>query len=420
MDGSRCRALAPWDRGRWVAACCAAGAGSFRLCRREVAGRAGGSGSATGPAVGPAGNQPRLREREMRSEGLPRHPQSARKQTDHVRVSSPGTARGRCWLTGPGLAAGERRMKVIRMTRAETGSRPLRDSEADSPSGAAPQSLELRHLRYFVVVADAGTFTHAAERLFIAQPTLSQQIQRLEQIVGTPLLRRQRDGVRLTAAGTVLLDASRDVLSVADHAVSQTRQAAGLGRLRLRFVLSADLPDSLAVTTTSRLRSAAEAAGAALTWLETTLDADFSSIRQRRADAGLGWLPATPDPPTGVLTGPSAIAGPPPGVTRLPRPTSTADMTRASIAGHPLTATAALVWHGDLPRPLQQILFDTADGVPPPAPASPEPASPLPTAPRPGQDCAAEPADGETPAVWAPQLTAGRTRAGLCPVPARR
>jgi DNA-binding transcriptional LysR family regulator len=176
-------------------------------------------------------------------------------------------------------------MKVIRMTRAETGSRPLRDSEADSPSGAAPQSLELRHLRYFVVVADAGSFTHAAERLFIAQPTLSQQIQRLEQIVGTPLLRRQRDGVRLTAAGTVLLDASRDVLSVADHAVSQTRQAAGLGRLRLRFVLSADLPDSLAVTTTSRLRSAA---GAALTWLETTLDADFSSIRQRRADAGLG------------------------------------------------------------------------------------------------------------------------------------
>jgi hypothetical protein len=122
---------------------------------------------------------------------------------------------------------------------------------------------------------------------------------------------------------------------------------------------------------------------------------------------------ATADRPTGVLTGPSAIAGPPPGVTRLPRPTSTADMTRASIAGHPLTATAALVWHGDLPRPPQQILFDTADGVPPPAPASPEPASPLPTAPRPGQDCAAEPADGETPAVWAPQLTAGRTRAGV-------
>ena len=119
------------------------------------------------------------------------------------------------------------------------------------PAGAvagAPQSVELRHLRYFVAVADVGTFTHAAERFFIAQPTLSQQIRRLEQIVGTPLLHRRRDGVRLTAAGTVLLEAARNVLSVADHAVSQTRQAAGLGRPRLRFVIPADLPDALAVT----------------------------------------------------------------------------------------------------------------------------------------------------------------------------
>jgi hypothetical protein len=64
-----------------------------------------------------------------------------------------------------------------------------------------------------------------------------------------------------------------------------------------------------------------------------------------------------------VLTGPAVIAGPPPGVIRLPRPASTSDMTRVSIAGHPLTATAALIWNGDLPRPLQQILFDTADGL---------------------------------------------------------
>ena len=89
----------------------------------------------------------------------------------------------------------------------------------------APQGLELRHLRYLVAVAEAGTFTRAAERLFIAQPTLSQQIGRLEQLVGTPLLHRRRDGVQLTAAGAVLLDAARDVLSRVDHAVSQTRQA---------------------------------------------------------------------------------------------------------------------------------------------------------------------------------------------------
>jgi DNA-binding transcriptional LysR family regulator len=325
----------------------------------------------------------------------------------------------------------------------------------------APQGVELRHLRYFVAVADAGTFTRAAERLFIAQPTLSQQIQRLEQVVGTPLMRRCRDGVHLTAAGTVLLEAARDVLAAAGHAVSQTRQAAGLGRPRLRFVLPADLPDSLAVQTTCRLRPAAEAAQVAITWLETPLDGEFSPIAQRRADAGLGWLTASPDAlpapleaislgqfepdvwlpgahpaarngvigltelaglevihgprrvspgtydrwlqilravnprfeftdppfrhslpmvlafaatasrPTAVLTGPAVIAGPPPGVIRLPRPADTADMTRVGIAGHPLTATAALVWNGDLPRPLQQILFDTADGEAPPKAPSP-------------------------------------------------
>jgi DNA-binding transcriptional LysR family regulator len=318
----------------------------------------------------------------------------------------------------------------------------------------APQGLELRHLRYFVAVADAGTFTHAAERLFIAQPTLSQQIQRLEQIVGTPLLRRRRDGVRLTAPGTVLLEAARDVLSAVDHATSQTRQAAGLDRPRLRFVISADLPDSLAVQTTSRLRSAADAREVDITWVEIPLDKDFSPIRQRRADAGLGWLTASPDVlpapleamslgefepdvwipsshpaarngviglselvgldvihgprrdspatydrwlavlqavdprfeftdppvrrslpmavafaatanrPAAVLTGPTAIAGPPAGVIRLPRPAGAEDMARVCIDGHPLTATATLAWNGDLPRPLQQILFDTADGDP--------------------------------------------------------
>jgi DNA-binding transcriptional LysR family regulator len=107
------------------------------------------------------------------------------------------------------------------------------------------QGLELRHLRYLAAVADAGTFSRAAERLFIAQPTLSQQIGRLEQVVGTRLLHRRRDGVLLTAAGTVLLDTARDVLSAVDHGVSQTRQAAGLERPRLRFVMPAALPEAL-------------------------------------------------------------------------------------------------------------------------------------------------------------------------------
>src|SRR5437667_3552618 len=94
----------------------------------------------------------------------------------------------------------------------------------------APLAIELRHLRYFVALADAGSFTHAAEQLFIAQPTLSQQIRRLEESIGTPLLHRRREGLRLTAAGSVLLEESRNVLSLVDRGLSQTRQAAGLGR----------------------------------------------------------------------------------------------------------------------------------------------------------------------------------------------
>src|SRR5689334_5556067 len=163
------------------------------------------------------------------------------------------------------------------------------------PASGAAQSIELRHLRYFVALADAGSFTHAAQRIFIAQPTLSQQIRRLEEIVGTPLLQRRREGLRLTAAGHVLLDASRNVLALVDHEVSRTRQAAGLGRQRLRMAIPPHLPDVLAVEVASALRSAAAAADVDLVWMEAALDAEFSLIQQRRADAGLGWLTARPD-----------------------------------------------------------------------------------------------------------------------------
>src|SRR5689334_3996278 len=178
--------------------------------------------------------------------------------------------------------------------RALTSSSTALPLRAPPASGAA-QSIELRHLRYFVALADAGSFTHAAERMFIAQPTLSQQIRRLEEIVGTPLLQRRREGLRLTPAGTVLLDASRTVLSLVEHEVNRTRQAAGLGQPRLRVVMPPGLPDALAVEAASALRSAAAAADVEIAWLEAPLDAEFSLIRQRRADAGLGWLTASPE-----------------------------------------------------------------------------------------------------------------------------
>ena len=78
---------------------------------------------------------------------------------------------------------------------------------------ATPQALELRHLRYFVALADAGNFTRAAEKIFIAQPTLSQQIRRLEEIVGTPLLQRRLGWL---TAGQETLPATLEVMSVGE------------------------------------------------------------------------------------------------------------------------------------------------------------------------------------------------------------
>src|SRR5215813_4051922 len=164
------------------------------------------------------------------------------------------------------LSPGEDRRADMKRGQAEPAGRP--------EAAGAPQAIELRHLRYFAAVADAGSFTHAAQRMFIAQPTLSQQIRRLEEIVGTPLLQRRREGLRLTPAGTVLLDASRTVLSLVDHEVSRTRQAAGLGRQRLRMAIPLHLPESMAVAAAAELQAAAVAAEVDVVWLETALDAE--------------------------------------------------------------------------------------------------------------------------------------------------
>ena len=78
---------------------------------------------------------------------------------------------------------------------------------------------------------------------------------------------------------------------------------------------------------------------------------------------------ATADRPTALLTGPGVTAASRPGLIRMPPNLVSQDMVLAGLEHQPLTATAAVVWNGDLPRPLQQVLFDAADGITPPAPA---------------------------------------------------
>ena len=140
------------------------------------------------------------------------------------------------------------------------------------------------HGRHKLIARHAGSFAHAAEQMFIAQPTLSQQIRRLEEIVGTQLLQRRREGLQLTKAGAVLLDASRTVLSLVDHEVHRTRQAAGLGLPRLRVVVPPRLPEPSPTEAASALQSAA--ADVDLVWMDAPLDAEFSLIREHRAEAG--------------------------------------------------------------------------------------------------------------------------------------
>jgi DNA-binding transcriptional LysR family regulator len=85
--------------------------------------------------------------------------------------------------------------------------------------------IELRHLRYFVAVAESLSFTRAAERLNIAQPPLSQQIRKLEEIIGTPLLFRTSRHVELTPAGEAFLVSARRTLGGAKESVEVARRA---------------------------------------------------------------------------------------------------------------------------------------------------------------------------------------------------
>ncbi|WP_036140634.1 LysR family transcriptional regulator [Luteibacter sp. 9135] len=103
--------------------------------------------------------------------------------------------------------------------------------------------IELRHLRYFIAVADELHFSRAAERLGMSQPPLSQQIRDLESLLGLRLLRRTNRRVELTDAGRVYLDAARDIVTRVDDAADQARRAerGEIGELHVAFTRSTPL-----------------------------------------------------------------------------------------------------------------------------------------------------------------------------------
>jgi DNA-binding transcriptional LysR family regulator len=104
--------------------------------------------------------------------------------------------------------------------------------------------MELRHLRYFVAIAEERSFTRAAERLWVAQPGLSTQIRRLESELGVQLFDRHTRGVDLTAAGELFLERARTVLAAADVARSTAHdlEQGLVGSVRLGIVTGAGWP----------------------------------------------------------------------------------------------------------------------------------------------------------------------------------
>jgi DNA-binding transcriptional LysR family regulator len=104
-----------------------------------------------------------------------------------------------------------------------------------------PEPMELRHLRYFIAVAEELHFRRAAERLHMSQPPLSQQIRQLEEEVGAQLLLRNQRRVELTAAGAAFLVRAREILDAVEDAARQARrvQRGEVGRLAVGFVGSA-------------------------------------------------------------------------------------------------------------------------------------------------------------------------------------
>lgn len=170
--------------------------------------------------------------------------------------------------------------------------------------------MELRHIRYFLALAEAGNFTRAAAALGIAQPPLSQQIKALEREVGVQLFHRVPHGAELTAAGSAFLFEARQALAFAERATLAAQRAhrGESGQLRLGFTTSATYNPLISATIEAFHHRWPQIA-VSLDELNTTLlfervlrgevDGAFVRPNDDPLDAGIA-ITALPDEPTVV------------------------------------------------------------------------------------------------------------------------
>jgi len=149
--------------------------------------------------------------------------------------------------------------------------------------------VELRHLRYFVAVAEERHFGRAAERLKIAQPPLSRQIQDLEERLGVTLFDRSRRKVDLTAAGATLLEHARRVFETVELAARETQRAGRgeLGRIAIGY------PSSLAYSGLSEVLRAfrSKYPDVAITLLGLAPQSQIDALKEGQLDVGFVRAP---------------------------------------------------------------------------------------------------------------------------------
>ena len=162
--------------------------------------------------------------------------------------------------------------------------------------------MELRHLRYFIAVAEELNFTRAAARLHIAQPPLSTQIKALEDELDTALFLREKRRVFLTQAGHELLERARAIVAAAEGAKSAARSAAAgvTGRLALGYTASSMFTERLPAAI--RRFRAAQPRIELLLHEMTSLD-QLDALDARTLDVGILRKPDV-TPPAGVVVEP--------------------------------------------------------------------------------------------------------------------
>jgi len=145
--------------------------------------------------------------------------------------------------------------------------------------------MELRHLRYFVAVAEAENVTRAAAKLRVAQPAVSRQIRDLEDELGLALLERSAKAVRLTDAGRIFLDESRAVLARAEEAVKAVRAIAGGTRGELHVGYAPSL--TVQILPRALRRFQAEVPGVRVTLHDLSTEEMLAGLRENRLHVAL-------------------------------------------------------------------------------------------------------------------------------------